>query len=172
MATEKQIDSAINRTFKRLEKIAARKDKQGYNPYMDIYYFNDWFYVTDSICMVKVSYGKEMDIPGSYSNSYFKVNVMEQVNQVRPLFNLYQDDQTDHMTYDHMGRGIKIFDRFFEMKEPTDSIAVNAKRQGELLDIFATNKIVPELTHDASKIKLFGSNDFCHIEAVLMGIRK
>lgn len=172
MTTQKQKDSAINRTFKRLKKIAARKDKNGYNPYQGIYYFNDYFYVTDSICMVKVSYDAEMDIPGSFRDSYFKVNIIELVDQVIPLINLSQDDKTNRMNFDHNSRGIQIFDRFFDMGGLKNEIAIDPKRLSELLDIFATNKLISTVTQDASKINLFGSNDFCRMEAVLMGIRK
>lgn len=172
MTTQKQIDSAINRTFKRLEKIAARKDKLGYNPYQGIYYFNNYFYVTDSICMVKVFYGMSVEIPESFNDTYYKVNVLEQVNQVRPLFNFEQDIKTEAMTYDHNSRGIEIFDRFFEMSKPSEKIAIDPKRLSELLGIFAANRIIPFITNDASKIEIFGRNDFCSIEAVLMGVRK
>lgn len=172
MTTQKQIERAINRTFKRIEKIAARKDKNGYNPYQDIYYYNDYFYVTDSICMVKVSYGNEIEVHDSYRDSYFKVSIIDRFDYVRPIFKLIEDDKTKHMSYDHNGRGIKILDRFFEMKTPNNEISIDPKRLSELLDIFTINRIIPTITNDASKINLFGSNDFCHIESVLMCIRK
>lgn len=172
MTTQKQKDSAINRTFKRLQKIAERKDKQGYNPYQGIFYFNHYFYVNDSICMVKVTYDKEVELSETDYSVYSRVNVIEQVDQVRPLFNLYQDDKTERMTHDHNSRGIRVFDRFFELDKPSDELAADPKRLGELLDIFATNKVIPTIETDRSRVKLTGINDFCHIEAVLMGIRK
>lgn len=171
MTTQKQIDSAINRTFKRLQKIADRKDKLGYNPYLGIFYLNSYFYVTDSICMVKVHY-PSITIDSGDNDTYYKVNVIDCVDRVRPLFNLEQNDRTERMTRNHNDRGIMVFDRFFDMEKPTHKITVNPKYLKELLDIFATNKVMATMTNDRSMIKLDGTNDFCSIEAVLMGVRK
>lgn len=171
MTTQKQIDSAIKRTFKNLEKIAARKDKDGYNPYQGIFYNNSYFYVTDSICMIKVYY-PSITIDNADNGVYYKVNVIEQLDKVRPLFNLEQDIKTEKMTHDHYNRDILIFDRFFEMNKPSNMIHIDPKRLSILLDIFAINKIIPSVTKDETKIKLFGSSDFCLMDAVLMGVRK
>lgn len=172
MTTQKQKDSAINRTFKRLEKIVKRQDKAAYLPYHGIYYFDNYFYVTDSICMVKVTYTNEIDLPNTDHRAYSKVNVIGQVNQVRPLFNLYQDDDTERMTNNHNNRNLPAFDGFFDIEETSDDIHIDPKHLGELLDIFATNKVIPAITHSKNMIKLVGFNDFCRIEAVLMGVRK
>lgn len=171
MTTQKQRDSAINRTFKRLEKIAARKDKDGHNPYLGIYYFNRYFYVTDSICMVKVSYDEELVIPSTFHDSYYKVNVIEQLDQVKPLINLSTDHKTDEMNYRYHNHTDRALDKFFTLDEPTTYISVDPKRLKELLDLFEINKIIPTITQDTRRIKLHGCNDFCRIEAVLAGIR-
>lgn len=172
LTTQKQKDSAIKRTFKRLEKIAERKDKLGYNPYKGIFYLSHYFYVTDSICMVKVTYDKDIELSNTDYHIYSKVNVIEQVDQVRLLFNLYQDDDTERMTNNHNNRGLPAFDGFFDVEEDSEEIHIDPKRLGKLLDIFAINKVIPAITHSKNMIKLVGFNDFCRIEAVLMGIRK
>lgn len=171
MTTQKQIDSAIKRTFKRLEKISCRKDKLGYNPYQGIYYHNSYFYVTDSICMVKANY-RPVIVDSADNNTYYKVDMIEKPDRAIPIFNVLQDDKTKGMTYDHNSKGIQLFDRFFYMGKPSDEIAVDPRRLEELLIIFSINKLIPTITQDVSRIRLFATNDFCSMEAVLMGVRK
>lgn len=172
MTTQKQKDQAIKRTFSALEKIGKRKDNLGYNPYKGIYYFNDCFYVNDSVCMVKVKYYKEIELPNKENNTYYKVNVINEINQIRPLFNLCQDEQTEKMDAYRKRSNELVFDRFFNLDKVTDEIIIDPKRLNELLNLFSINKITPSITYDKHMLELKGfNNDYCLVEAVLMGIR-